>query len=293
MANRKKTKRWRWFIELLVGFWRIRLAVALAFIYLLVIAWLLSGDRSMDLRPSEIYAVPEDPVWEKPDRDHWFGTTGNGVDLFQLTRTAMATSVAISVFITALGVFIALLFVMICTGKDGGKSFGLIRFLGRTAFIAPSLLVLLILLGGSGGRVEIFILGFAALIAIHFAPTIADWFEEGEDGFHVVAGYALGLSRSDLVLQRLLPKVLRRCAGLFASLLPSVVLVEMTLSFLGMTGERLSCGAMIAEGQHLMIEAPWMSIYPGVMAFAVVSVMGLLGSFVSRLIRRGSIPRLF
>src|SRR5690606_40179332 len=51
--------------------------------------------------------------------------------------------------------------------------------------------------------------GFVLVIAFHLCPVLADWFQEGEKGFDVMAGYILGLSRREIVRNRVLPGVLR------------------------------------------------------------------------------------
>ena len=100
-------------------------------------------------------------------------------------------------------------------------------------------------------------------------------------------------SRREIVRNRVLPGVLRRLIGVFATYVPVVVLAEMMLSFLGLAGDGLSCGAMIAYGQGFLIEAPWLSIYPGILATLVVLVLALLGARVSAALGTGVLPRLF
>jgi ABC-type dipeptide/oligopeptide/nickel transport system permease subunit len=276
----------------LVRVWRIRRVLLLAVPYLLLLLWLFTGGTHMDVRPGEIYEVPAEPEWEKPNAEHWFGTTGNGADLFDLSRHAMATSVSVAVVSVALGIGLALLFTTFYVFDPGEKRFHLLYVMSRGGFVIPSMVVLVILAGASGGSLGVAIFGLILVIAFHLSPVLANWFQEGESGFDVTAGYVLGLSRREIVLNRIFPEVLRRLPGVFASLVPTVVLAEMALSFLGLTGDRLSCGAMIAYGQAMIIEAPWMAIYPGVMASGVVLILSLLGWRVSAALQTGSLPRI-
>ena len=273
--------------------WQIRRVILLVIPYLFLLSWLFLADSRMDVRPGVIYEVPDVPAWEKPDKAHWFGTTGNGVDLFELSRLAMATSVSVAVVTTSLGIGLALLLTMLFVFDPGERRFDLLNAVSRAGFVMPSMVFLVILTGASGGSLVIAISGLILVIAFHLCPVMAEWFKEGESGFDVVSGYALGLSRREIVINRVLPKVLRRLIGVFASLVPVVVMAEMALSCMGLTGDRLSCGAMIAYGQDLIIEAPWMSIYPGIMASLVVLALTLLGWRVSAALRTGTLPRLF
>jgi len=153
------------------------------------------------------------------------------------------------------------------------------------------MVVLVLFTGISGGSLLLAIAGIAGVVALHFAPVLARWFQEGEEGFDIVAARDLGLSRQEILRSRVLPSVLRRLPGVFATFVPVAVLAEMSLSFLGFTGERLSVGLMVAHGQAYLIEAPWMAVYPGVFATGVVLALSLLGWRVSTALRTGPLPR--
>jgi peptide/nickel transport system permease protein len=291
--NRRQSKVFRALGRIVIRLWQMRRVLLLVVPYLLLLGWLFAAGSRMDVRPGELYGVTGEPAWESPDAEHWFGTTGNGADLFELSRLAMATSVSVAVVSVSLGIGLALLLTMLFVFDPGEKRFELLNVAGQTSFLLPSFVVLVILTGGSGGSLGVAIFGLIVVIAFHLCPVLTSWFQEGESGFDIVAAYALGLSRRGIVMNRILPKILRRLIGVFATYVPVVVLVEMALSFLGLTGDRLSCGAMIAYGQGLIIEAPWMAIYPGIMAALVVLVLSLLGWRVSSAMRTGPLPRLF
>ncbi|MDB4358831.1 hypothetical protein N9Z18_01170 [Verrucomicrobiales bacterium] len=291
MVNKRKSRPLLWLGALFARVWHIRRVVFIAGFYLLMTAWLFSGGSGIDVRPAEVYSVPDKPLWEKPDSTHWFGTTGHGKDVFYISWVAMATSLAVAVVCSGFGLLLALTFVMLFAFDQGLNRFRLVRLMGRTLFIAPPMLMLIIVAGGSGGSLATVMVALIILIGVQQAPMIASWFEEGEGKFDVVAGYALGLSRRDIILYRDLPKVLRRLVGAFAVMIPWIMLAEMMLSFLGVTGNRISCGAMISHGQHLIIEAPWMAVYPGVLASLVVMVFSFLGWRVASLLRTGEVQR--
>lgn len=291
MANRRKSRPLLWMGALFARVWHIREVVFMAALYLLITGWLFLGGSGIDVRPAEVYSVPEKPLWEKPDATHWFGTTGHGKDVFTISRVAMATSFAVAVVCSGAGLLLALALVMLFAFDQRTNRFWLIHQMGRTLFIAPPALFLIIVAGGSGGSLATVMVTLIILIGIQQAPLIASWFAEGEDNFDVVAGYALGLSRREIILNRDFPKVLRRLAGAFAMMIPWIMLAEMMLSFVGVTGNRISCGAMIAYGQHLIIEAPWMAVYPGVLASVIVMVFSFLGWGVASLLRTGEVPR--
>lgn len=99
---------------------------------------------------------------------------------------------------------------MLFVFDPGEKRFELLNVVGQSGFLLPSFVVLLVLTGGSGGSLGVAILGLILVIAFHLCPVLTTWFQEGEDGFDIVAGYALGLSRREILMNRILPKILRR-----------------------------------------------------------------------------------
>lgn len=290
-ANRRNSRVKEGAHRLLARLWQIRYSLFLILSYLILFGWLFSGEMRADRRPSEILAIPADPLWEKPDPEHWFGTTGSGADLFQLSRVAMATTMAFAVVVSALGTGLSFLFVMMFAFDPGERRFSLLRSIGSTGLLLPSMLVLVILAGGAGGSWLVSAGTLTVLIALHLSPHVAGWFEENEDRAGFLAGTVLGLSRPEMVSNRVVPPVLRRLIGVFALLIPVVALAEMALSFLGFAGGRLSCGDLVAFGQDVMIEAPWMTVGPGILASLLIAIFSLLGWLSSRALKTDQLPR--
>lgn len=291
MANRRTSKTRRHTIGIALKIWQLRVLLVLVGSYLLVFGWLFSGSRDAEIRVEEVLSVPEPPLWEPPERAHWFGTTGTGVDLFDLTRRAMGTTVANAAVASGLGVACSFLFVMLFASDSARRRFTLLQSAGRTGFLVPGMLVLVVVVGGAGGSPVIVVGTFALLIGLQLAPTLSRWFEEGDLRKDLTAGTVLGLSRADMMRTRVIPAVLRRLVGAFAILIPVVSLAEMALSFLGLTGERLNCGTIVAFGQNTIIEAPWMVVAPGLLASAVVVVLSFLGWCTAAALKTGTIQR--
>ncbi len=289
MINRRQSKLVRTAQGAFARLWQAKRVGLLIIPYLVLLSWLFSGDGTGDLRPGSLYAVSETPEWKSPDREHWFGTTANGEDLFELSRLAMAASVAVAVVAVVLGSALSLIATMLFF--LGFPKSGLVAFesIGRAGFVLPPMVVSAILCGAGRGSLGQTIAGLTLVIAFGLATVISGWLREGMSQFHFEAGLIIGLEKSEITMNRLFPAILRRLPGVMAKLLPVIVLVEMALSFAGLTGDRLSCGVMIAYGQSLIIEAPWMVIYPGVLATIVVMALSFLGWRVSGALKTGNL----
>lgn len=291
MRNRKQSKASRHSLAILARAWETRWVILIAVAYLVTFGWLFSASTGTDIRPSEILVTPEVPEWERPGEDHRFGTTGAGHDLFLLCRIAMAQNVALAALAAALGLALAFLAVMLFAFDPGEKRFSLMKSFGRAGNLMPCALLLLIVLAGSGGGIAALVVTTALLVAWHIGPVLAGWFEESENRPDILSAYVLGLSRSEIVSNRIVPATIRKMIGVFAGLIPRISLLEMGLSFLGFGSERLSIGGLVAYGRQVIIEAPWLAVYPGVFAAVVVMVLSLLGWLTSRSLKSGRVGR--
>ena len=291
MSNRRQSRMATGLGKVLAWFWQARFVLLIALSYLLLFGWLFSEIGGTDTRMSEVLVTPENPIWEKPDGEHWFGTTGTGADLFVLSRAAMANSAAVAVIAGALGTGLGLLLVLLFAFDPGERRFSLLQSAGRVHLLLPAGAALVIVTGGSGGGIVVMVISLAVLVALHLAPVIANWFEEGERRSDIAAAYVVGLTRPEIVSQRIVPVALRKLVGVFAGVIPPLVLSEMALSFLGFGGNRLSCGSLVAYGQGVIIEAPWMAVCPGILATAIVLLLSLLGWLASLAMRPGLVPR--
>ncbi len=274
MENKRRSKLAKWGAVILARAWHVRYALAVGLGYAVLLGLLLIGD-SPELG-SALFEISDPPGWSAPGADFQFGKNGAGIDLFQLSRVGMAFSVRFAVISSLAGVFVALLIATITAmGKWGGR----FQFLQRISFHAlllPGFLVVLIVAAGSEGNVYAVMTSLALVVGFSLVGVIGVWYEDCESGGDVLAGMALGMTRLALVRKRSLPLVTKKCLALIAGLIPLLIAVEMALSFLGLMADRISCGRIIAAGRDYLVEAPWISIYPGILAtFVLIALSGL------------------
>lgn len=291
MTNRRQSKISQAVVPLAVALWQTRRVALLSLPYLLLLAWLFAAGPARDARVQDIRTLPDTPAWSPPSREHWFGTTAAGADLFELSRAAMANSLALAVVAVGFGAALALLAASPFLFREKEGRYVWPERIGSVVRSVPGAVVLVVFSGGAGGGQRLAMAGIAGLVAAHLVPLLCAWFREQEEGFDLVAAKVLGLSRRDIVLSRPLPSALRRLPGAFAALLPQAVLAEMALSYLGFAGDRLSVGSLVGQGQAYLIEAPWLSVHPGLLATAVVLALSFLGWRVSTALGTGPIPR--
>jgi len=291
MRNKKRSKLANWLAVLLARAWHVRYGLTVAIVYGVVFGWLFSGTEFSG--NATVFEVPDKPLWSAPAAASWFGKTGSGADLFELSRAGMASSVGFALVTSILGIFSAL---MISTGVASLRNSLGFRLLKQISFnwaLFPAFLIAMISAGGSGGNIVCVTTAVSIVISLSLLGTIGNWLELSESGGDVLAGLALGMSRPALVWKRSLPVAGKKCLALIACLIPLTAAVEMALSFLGFLGDRISCGRMISLGRDHLFEAPWLAVYPGILATLVLIVLSVLGWFTARLVKVTSSPKIF
>ena len=112
----------------------------------------------------------------------------------------------------------------------------------------------------------------------------------------VQAAQVLGKRPLGIVLTDILPNALSPIIVLASLMTASAILLESSLSFLGLGDPNLmSWGFLIGSGRSVIRLAWWMSVFPGLAIFATVLALNLVGEGLSdalnpRLRKRGAKP---
>jgi peptide/nickel transport system permease protein len=99
----------------------------------------------------------------------------------------------------------------------------------------------------------------------------------------VKATRCLGISEHAILLREIIPNAMVPVIALGALIIGNAILLEASLSFLGLsTLESVSWGQMLNNGQRLLSNAWWLSIFPGAAIFLTVLMFNLLGDALGR-----------
>jgi oligopeptide transport system permease protein len=95
----------------------------------------------------------------------------------------------------------------------------------------------------------------------------------------VEAAVALGLRKRRIILRHMIPNVLGIVAIYATLIVPSVMLLEAFLSFLGLgvQAPMSSWGTLINDGRKSMEEYPWLLIYPSLFFSLTLFSLNFLG----------------
>jgi peptide/nickel transport system permease protein len=230
-----------------------------------------------------------------PSGEHFLGTDTHGRDLFSriLYGTKITLSLAIStVFIAS---SIGILWGIIAAYTTGSLS-NIINRMIDFGMSFPSIMTALFVLAivGSGGKIAVIL-----AIAISLAPRIARVIMGStipilKEDF-ILAEKALGATHVRILFIHVLPNLIAPITVLVSIFLPYVILLESSLSFLGLGAppDVPTWGRIIADGKAFMQVAPWLTIFPGITIIFTAMAFNLLGDGLRDLLDPRSGTRLY
>jgi peptide/nickel transport system permease protein len=108
---------------------------------------------------------------------------------------------------------------------------------------------------------------------------------------HVANARVAGMHPVEIALREVLPNALPPVLALAAVIVAAAVLIEASLSFLGLGDpNRVTWGGMIAEGRAVLRSAPWLSVLPGLAVMATVLGVYLIGEGLSEVLAGRQTP---
>jgi len=231
------------------------------------------------------WIAPHDPIeqdiiarLQPPDAQYWLGTDMFGRDVLSriIWGSQISLIVAFASIVVALGIGGT---IGLVSGYIGGR-FDLVVMQAMDVLLSfPSLIkgiIVVALLGPSLGNLvfAIALTAIAPFARIARAPVLAL-----KERAFVEAGRALGYSHTRIVFVHILPNITSEVLVMATLWMATAVRVEASLSFigLGVKPPTPTWGGMIRDGFENILDAPWLSVYPGIAILLLVFALNMLG----------------
>ena len=213
-----------------------------------------------------------------PSAQHWLGTGDLGRDMASRIIYGARISMAIGLLPTMISMVIGTILGLIA-GYYGGKVDFVIMRLADVMLAFPSLLLAMVIMYTmGGGLVNIFI----ALSLVNWAGTariVRSQTLSLKEAEYVEAARSIGVKGRTILLRHILPNCLPSLIVLFTLNIPSAILSEASLSFLGVGAQppSASWGLAVVRGKKYLFTEPWLSIAPCAAIMIVVLAFNFLG----------------
>jgi oligopeptide transport system permease protein len=263
------------------SFWRRLRAHRSAFVCLWLLAFIILAAIMLPLLLRYDYATPDwDRIFEAPQGagGHWLGTDSLGRDLLVRVlwgcRISLAVGIAASLVSVAIGSWWGIT-AGYCGGRIDAWMMRAVDVLYTIPFV-PLVIVLSVLFGRS------FILVFIAIGCVSWldiARIVRAQTQSLCQQDFVDAARTLGLSTTTMIRRHLLPNLAGTVAVNATLTVPTVILFEALLSFLGL-GVRAplaSLGTLVAEGVNHLQSHPYVIIAPALLLALILFCCNQIG----------------
>ena len=243
-----------------------------------IVLFVLGAILAPVLTPYEYDAINLADRLASPSPSHLFGTDEGGRDILTRMLYGSRVSLLIGIVPTLLSVVVGTLIGMIA-GYHGGKVDTVIMRVADIVMSFPTtLLAMVVMYTLGGGTMNVFLtmvlVGWAAIARVVRAETLK--LKENE---YVEAARIMGVRQARIILRHILPNCLPTIIVLFTLEIPSSILAESSLSFLGMGVQppSASWGLMVSAGREFLYHAPWLCFAPCLAIMAIVLAFNYLG----------------
>ncbi len=213
-----------------------------------------------------------------PSVQHWLGTDSLGRD--QLTRIMYGSRVSLMVgFIaTSVALLIGVLWGAIA-GFIGGRLDAIMMRIVDALFALPFTIFIILLTVIFGSSMVLLFIAIGAVEWLTMARIVRGQVLGIKQQEFVEVAVSMGLSPWQIITRHLIPNVLGPIIVYTTLTIPSVILLESFLSFLGLGIQppQSSWGSLISSGVETMEEYPWLLIFPGLALSLTLFSLNFLG----------------
>jgi peptide/nickel transport system permease protein len=245
-----------------------------------------------DTRSYQQVTLDEFGLPKGPNSQFWFGSDGEGRDLFVRTMYGTRTSLLVGVVASGIAVIIGMVVGMMA-GYFRGTADTLLSRFGDVMLALPALLISIGIVaacsatkeGCSLGIVSIqpglsLVIGIIVLFTWPYIARLVRGFTLSlREKEFVEASRSLGASNTRIIVREILPNLAGPMIVYTTLLIPQTILYEAALSYLGLgvPPQTASWGGLLNDAQRFYDTAWFLMLFPGLMLVITTLAFNLLG----------------
>jgi len=255
------------------------LALSLGFVLMVA----LSAALVPWLSPYSAAGLEERRLLDPPSYAHWMGTDGLGRDLLTRVLYGARVSMTVGVGTGLIALVIGTIYGLI-SGFKGGAVDQLMMHFVDIFYGLPDMLIFILLSLLFGRNVGGLLVALGLVSWVRFARIARGQVLQAKEFLFVEGARAMGASRRRLVLRHILPNITGPIIVTLTFSIPSAILAESTLSFIGIgindpySSWGTSWGTLAQDGWRAMRTYPHVLFFPAAAIFLTILAFNFLGN---------------
>lgn len=240
------------------------------------------------------WVAPHDPVatsileklkppffLEGYDGTHWLGTDQLGRDLYSRCLHGIRVSVGIALLGLVVSAVVGTAAGLVA-GLLGGWVDRLVMMVVDVFITVPFLLLVLVGIAAFGSDIPVLILLVGLARWESYARIVRGQVLQVREMPFIEASRSLGASTSWIALRHVLPNIASPLIVLLTLNFPSILLLESSLSFLGIGVQppTASLGRMVGDGRDHLIFAWWVAVAPAMVIVTITFIVQMVGDWL-------------
>lgn len=249
----------------------------------IVVGVIIFGFLAPWIAPYSIGGLEANNLLQPPSAGHWMGTDGLGRDL--LTRVLYGARVSMTVGIgTALIALVLGTSYGLVAGFKGGNWDDFMMRVVDIFYGLPDMLIFILLSLVFGRNIGGLLIALGLVTWVRFARIARGQVLQAKEFLFVESATALGASRSRILLRHILPNIIGPIIVTLTFSIPSAILAESTLSFIGIgindpySSWGTSWGTLAQDGYRAMRSYPHVIAFPAAAIFVTILAFNTLGN---------------
>lgn len=240
------------------------------------------------------WVAPHDPVatsileklkppffLEGYDGTHWLGTDQLGRDLYSRCLHGIRVSVGIALLGLVVSAVVGTAAGLVA-GLLGGWVDRLVMMVVDVFITVPFLLLVLVGIAAFGSDIPVLILLVGLARWESYARIVRGQVLQVREMPFIEASRSLGASTTWIALRHVLPNIASPLIVLLTLNFPSILLLESSLSFLGIGVQppTASLGRMVGDGRDHLIFAWWVAVAPAMVIVTITFIVQMVGDWL-------------
>jgi len=235
------------------------------------------------ISPYAIGGLEEKRLLETPSWAHWMGTDGLGRDLFTRVLYGARVSITVGLGTALIALVLGTAYGLVAGFKGGSWDHFMMRVVD-IFYGLPDMLIFILLSLLFGRNIGGLLVALGLVSWVRFARIARGQVLQAKEFLYVEGAAALGASRRRIVLRHILPNIVGPIIVTLTFSIPSAILAESTLSFIGLgihdpySHWGTSWGTLAQDGYRAMRSYPHVIAFPAAAIFLTILSFNTLGN---------------